>query len=119
MPRLATTNITFLNRTSGGIVIDGTPTDLSTEGATFYGGSGIFAGSSYTPAYQGNGVDLRYLGDNEAARTVSNVLNDFFDKLSDATDIQGDAEAKKKKLESDQQGKDQNGQENKSTNHCS
>lgn len=117
-----TTVITFTKVSKDGILINGAPTDLMTAGAAPGAGAGLFVATEtgYQSAYIGHGIEVTWgTPDNPVLRAASNSITDFFEKLSSATDVEGDAAAKKKKLESDKQGSEQNGQENKSSNHCS
>jgi filamentous hemagglutinin family protein len=76
---VGTTYVTFLNRSSGGIVINGTE---STQ--TSVGGSGFFAVNTSTPATVGAGLSITYAAqatDSVAAQLV-NALTSAADKAS-------------------------------------
>ena len=61
----------FLGRSSGGVVIDGTPTTTSTPG-----GSGLFVLNHSTPATPGAGLNIYYaIASNAVTAAVTNAIN--------------------------------------------
>ena len=105
----AITHINFLNRSSGGIIIDGAPTTT-----TVYGGSGFFARNLNTPSSPGNGLEITYANgstDNRASQTI----DQFFNNLTDSTPL----DDKKKKDGHDTEGNNQDEDHDNHTGQCS
>jgi filamentous hemagglutinin family protein len=89
---IGTTHLTFLTRTSGGVVIDGV------EGTkTVVGGSGFFALNLSTPATAGAGLDIAYVtsgqgGNDTVTAQLADTMNKAAEKaLSTTTPVDNDA----------------------------
>ena len=113
----AITHINFLNRSSGGIIIDGAPTTT-----TVYGGSGFFARNLNNPSSPGNGLEITYANgstDNRAAQTTDNraaqTIDQFFNNLTDSASL----DDKKKKDGDDTEGNNQDEDHDNHTGQCS
>jgi hypothetical protein len=76
---MATTHVTFLNRTSGGILIDGVETTK-----TVVGGSGFFAVNSSTPALPGAGLEITFAS--QANGSIAAQLVDAITRAADDAD---------------------------------
>ncbi len=113
-----TTHVNFLNRTSGGFVIDGTPGTTTTDG-----GSGIYALGK--PATVGNGLVIVYPSSGGSSNDVAaQVIDQYFAEMtqitssSDETDATSDDDHKKKGNKGDNEGDNHNEHEHGNTGQC-
>jgi hypothetical protein len=91
---IGTAHLTFLNRSSGGISIDGSDPD-GVLPSTVVGGSGFFAVNTSTPAAPGAGLDITFAGgatnDTVAAQLVNALTSAIDDVAPDKTPTDSNA----------------------------
>ena len=110
-----TTHIEFLNVSKDGVVINGSETTSSKAG-----GSGFFAFDTSTPVSEGSGLDVTY-AESTTKDDASKVIDQYFQKLSDAgeekSETDGDGK-KKKSTDTSNKGKDNDDNQQNSTGQC-
>jgi hypothetical protein len=83
---MATTHLAFLNRSAGGVLIDGVETTMTT-----YPGSGFYAIDTNTPALPGAGLEINYVQQVAGNSTAAQLVDALNRAVEDATPIDLDA----------------------------
>jgi filamentous hemagglutinin family protein len=79
---MATTHLAFLNRSAGGVLIDGVETTMTT-----YPGSGFYAIDTNTPALPGAGLEINYAQQVAGNSTAAQLVDALNKAVEDATPI--------------------------------